>query len=242
MISDSIEKAQLLLLRLEVAADAIGLHVNFKKTEYMLYNEPEGELFTLEGNKLKQVDNFKYLGSCLQSSEKDMNIRIGQAWQALNKMEKIWDSNLSRFLKIQFFRATVESVLLYGAETWTLTKKMINRLDGTYTRMLRAVLCVSWKDHMTNHDLYGNFPKITDSLRIRRLKFIGHSWRRKNELISKLLLWEPKQGSRKVGRPSMTYVDQLRNDTGLQTEELKIILEDRDEWRKLVKDVRVRSN
>ena len=159
----------------------------------------------------------------------------------MNKMEKIWHSNLSKFLKVQFFRATVESVLLYGAECWTLTKKMTNRLDGTYTRILRVVLRVSWKDHMTNRELYGNLPKITETLRIRRLKFIGHSWRSKNELISKLLLWEPKQGRQNVGRPSRTYIDQLRNDTGLSTEELKIILEDRDEWRKLVNDVRVRS-
>jgi len=56
----------------------------------MLYNQAEGDLVTLEGNKLKQVDNFKYLGSWIQSSEKDMNIRIGQAWSVLKKMMKVW--------------------------------------------------------------------------------------------------------------------------------------------------------
>ena len=56
----------------------------------MLYNQPDGDLLTLEGNKLKKVDKFKYLGAWIQSSEKDMEIRIGQAWSALNKMEKVW--------------------------------------------------------------------------------------------------------------------------------------------------------
>ena len=51
----------------------------------MLYTQPVGDLVTLGGYKLKQVDNFKYLGSWIQSNEKDMNIRIGQAWSALNK-------------------------------------------------------------------------------------------------------------------------------------------------------------
>ena len=41
-------------------------------------------------------------------------------------------------------------------------------VDGTYTRMLRAVLGVSWKEHKTNKELYGNLPKITDTLMIRR--------------------------------------------------------------------------
>ena len=55
----------------------------------MVYNQPDSDLLTIEGNKLKQVENFKYLGAWIQSSEKDMEVRIGQAWGALNKMEKV---------------------------------------------------------------------------------------------------------------------------------------------------------
>ena len=118
---------------------------------------------------------------------------------------------------------------------------MRNRLDGTYTRMFRAVLGVSWKEHKTNKQLYGNLPKITDTLMIRRLRFIGHCWRKKDEGISDLLLWEAKHGARKRGRPATTYVDQLRNDTGLSIVELKSIMGNRKEWIKLVNGVRVRS-
>ena len=45
-----------------------------------------------------------------------MNISIGQAWSALNKMMKVWKSNIKNHLKVGFFRAAVESVLLDGAE------------------------------------------------------------------------------------------------------------------------------
>ena len=95
--------------------------------------------------------------------------------------------------------------------------------------------------HKTNKELYGNLPKITDTLMIRRLRFIGHCWRKKDEVISDLLLWEPKHGARKRGRPALTYVDQLQNDTGLSIAELKNIMENRKEWMKLVNGVRVRS-
>ena len=118
---------------------------------------------------------------------------------------------------------------------------MRNRLDGTYTRMLIPVLGVSWKEHKTNKQLYGNLPKITDTLMIRRLRFIGQCWRKKDEVISDLLLWEPNHGARKSGRPATTYVDQLRNDTGLSIAELKSIMGNRKEWMKLVNGVRVRS-
>ena len=39
-------------------------------------------------------------------------------------------------IKIQLFQATVEGVLFYGVETWTITKKIGKALDGCYTRML----------------------------------------------------------------------------------------------------------
>ena len=61
---------------------------------------------------------------------------------------------------------------------------MTNKLDGSYTGMLRAVLGVSWEDHKTKDELHGNLPKITDTLRIRSLRFVGNCWRRKDELIS----------------------------------------------------------
>ena len=45
-------------------------------------------------------------------------------------------------LKRRFFVSIVESILLYGCESWTLTEKMEKKLDGSYTRMLRKALNV----------------------------------------------------------------------------------------------------
>ena len=57
---------------------------------------------------------------------------------------------------------------------YKMTGNMRNRLDGTYTRTFRAVLGVTWKEQKTNKELYGNLPKITDTLMIRRLRSIRH--------------------------------------------------------------------
>ena len=156
-------------------------------------------------------------------------------------MNNVWKSNLSRNLKIRFFRATIESVLLYGAETWTLTKTLQNRLNGAYTKLLRTALNISWKEHKTNAELYGDLQPITISLCQHRLRFIGHCWRSKDELIHKLLLWDPTQGKRSRGRPHFTYIDQLVQDTGIEREYLPAAMDDRDVWRSLVNVVRARS-
>ena len=61
-------------------------------------------------------------------------------------------------MKRSFFQAAVVSILLYGCTTWTLTKQLEKKLDGNYTRMLRAILSKSWRQHTTRHQLYGHLP------------------------------------------------------------------------------------
>ena len=130
LISNCLENAQALLISLESAANCVGLYLNETKTEYVFNSKTNDEPFvmkTLSNSVLKRVDDYKYLGSFISSSEKDFNLRKGMAWAACNDLHKIWVSELSVDLKVKFFRAFVEPVLLYGSETWTLEK----RLDGT---------------------------------------------------------------------------------------------------------------
>ena len=69
-------------------------------------------------------------------------------------------------MKHGFFQAVVVSILLYGCTTWTLTKRLEKKLDGSYTRMLRAILNESWRQHPTKHQLYGHLPPITKIIQV----------------------------------------------------------------------------
>ena len=79
--------------------------------------------------KLKKSTT-KYLGSYIGTTEQDVNIRIAKAWAAVNSMNNIWKSNLPNQLKKNFFRAIVETVLVYGSITWTLTSSLEKKIDG----------------------------------------------------------------------------------------------------------------
>ena len=61
--------------------------------------------------------------------DKEIKIRIAKSWNTLDKLSSIWKSNITATLKRNFFRALVESVLLYRSEAWTLTKKLERKLD-----------------------------------------------------------------------------------------------------------------
>ena len=144
-------------------------------------------------------------------------------------------------MKRSFFQAAVTSILLYGCTTWTLTKRLEKKLDGNYTRMLRAILNKSWQQHPTRHQLYGHLPPITKTIQIRRTRHAGHCWRSRDELIRDVLLWIPTHGRAKAGRPARTYIQQLCEDTGCCPEDLPRAMNDREEWRERVRDIRAAS-
>ena len=131
----------------------------------------------------------------------------------------------------------VVSILLYGCTTWTLTKRLKKKLDGNYTRMLRAILNKSWWQHPTRHQLYGHLPPTRKAMQLRRTRHAGHCWRSKEELISDVLLWIPAYGQAKAGRPARTYIQQLCKDTGCSPEDLPEAMNDREKWRERVSDV-----
>ena len=163
ILANTPDQAETLLHSLERTAASIGLHVNAHKTEYMCYNQT-GDISTLEGTPLKLVDKFTYLGSSVESTEKDIETRLTKAWTAINRLSTIWKSDLTDKMKRSFFQAAVTSILLYGCTTWTLTKRLEKKLDGNYTRMLRAILNKSWRQHPTRHQLYGHLPPLSRKL------------------------------------------------------------------------------
>ena len=241
LMTNTITEAETLLHSLEKAAGDTGLFVNATKTEYICFNQPDGIIRTLNGQPLKSVKTFTYLGSNIESTEKDVNIRLGKAWSALDRLNVIWKSSLPEKMKREFFRAIVESVLVYGSSSWTLTIALQKKLDGNYTRMLRAILNISWKQHPTKQRLYDTIPPISDVIRERRTRFAGHCWRSKAELVSDVLLWTPTHGQTSVGRPAKTFIKQLSEDVGCLPEDLPNAMDDRDGWRERVSVIRASS-
>ena len=166
-------------------------------------------------------------------SRKDFEVRKAVAWKAATRMVKIWKSNLSRKCKINIFTSTVESVLLYGAETWSLTVALNKRLDGCYTKLLRYALGYRWEDKVTNLVLYDTFPRVSEKVRFRRLQFAGHCFR-SPQLVSDLLFWKPSGKFRSGQGSRRTYPQVLSLDSGRTSSELVVDMTNRQSWRKQI--------
>ena len=234
LTADQIESAQSLLLSLENAAQLVGLTLNSDKTKYLLINGDENHpvIISLDGTTLKEVNDFKYLGSFVADSRKYFLIRKAQAWSACNKLHQIWQSNIANKTKIAFFRACVESILMYGCETWTMKREFEKRLDGTYTRLLMRAQNLSWKDHPILEEIYKNIPPVSQTVRMRRNRLAGHCHRAKEEIISDLLL--RKLPYHKRGRRPLTYPGVLSRENCIPYEDLGSAMMDRTVWKGVV--------
>ena len=82
---------------------------------------------------------------------------------------------------------------------------------------------------------------FTKTIQVRRTRHAGHCWRSRDELIRDVLLWIPTHGRAKAGRPARTYIQQLCEDTGCCPEDLPRAMNDREEWRERVRDIRAAS-
>ena len=99
-------------------------------------------------------------------------------------------------------------------------RKETKSTSVNYTRMLRAILNKSWRQHSTKQQLYGHLPPITKTIKFRRTRYAGHCRRCRDEHISDVLLWTPSHGRAKEGRPAWTCIHQLGADTGCSPEDL----------------------
>ena len=90
-----------------------------------------------------------------------------------------------------------------------------------------------WQDTLINKELYGNLPPVSSKMGFRRLKLAGHCVIHSKKEASKLVLWQPMNGRMKMGRPAVTYIDNLNSNTSLKSvEELRTIITDGETWKR----------
>ena len=246
LLENTREACQSQLSTTSKRANEVSLQINEKKTQIMTNQPRENAKITLDGHDIEIVDNFKYLGSMMLSSESDFKVRRGQAWAAFAKMQPIWRSKVVPIkLKAKIFEASCLSILMYGCETWTITQQLAQQINSFATTSYRLMLGIKRTNRVSNNQIYeitGQAP-LVQLIKQRQLRFIGHCLRKPpTELVNQYALYTPKanHGHRGRGRPKMTYLNYIAgliNNEVLPTEqEIRNLAANRDGWKKIVAD------
>ncbi|KAK3515256.1 hypothetical protein QTP70_013019 [Hemibagrus guttatus] len=183
--SESREQVEENLERWRFALERRGMKVSRSKTEYMCVNEREGSgTVRLQGEEVKKVQEFKYLGSTVQSNGecgKEVKKRVQAGW---NGWRKVWgvlcDQKISARIKGKVYRTVVRPAMLYGLETVSLRKRQESELEVAELKMLRFSLGVTRLDRIRNEYIRGtaHVGRLGDKVREARLRWFGHVQRR----------------------------------------------------------------
>ena len=194
----------------------------------------------VQGKDVEDITEFTYLGSKISQSggtEEDIKARIKKAQQTFAILRCVWRSkSISTNTKIRIFNSNVKSTLLYGSETWRVTKQLIGRVQTFTNKCLRQILGIKWQDRVTNEEVWqrGRQVPIVAQIRKRKWGWIGHTLRKPEDNITRQALsWNP-QGKRKRGRPRQTWRRSLMDDLKtipMSWEAAKSTALDRGRWR-----------
>ncbi|KAI8507720.1 hypothetical protein Bbelb_151000 [Branchiostoma belcheri] len=229
--------------RLSDRGKSTGLYINKKKTQVMYINTPANPPIKIDGEALEGVGAFTYLGSVMSATDgaqKDIKTRLDKARGSFSRLQTIWKlKQYSLTTKIRLYNSNVKSVLLYGSESWRMTKTDMRKINSFQNSCLRKICNVFWPNKISNAELYNRTGcrKLTTEITGRRLKWLGHVLRMPDNRIPKVALsWRP-EGKRKRGRPKTTWRRTVSDNLaamGLNWRSVNNIAQDRPRWRKKV--------
>jgi len=212
--------------RLEDNAAKVGLKLNGQKCKAMKVNSRNIDGLRVGDQEVEEVENFTYLGANVTKDgggTADVKKRVALASAQMKRLSNIWQmGDIDRKTKASLFKSLVLSVLLYGCETWKLTKGEEEKLDIFQTKCLRRIFKIRWQEHIANKTVLeiAGAEKISQEIRRRRWNWIGHVLRKdRSDDCAVALGWTP-EGRRKRGRPKTTWrrmVEVERNRAGWST-------------------------
>lgn len=238
MIADSQKTLQELMDRLAAVSDNYGMRINIKKTKVMVISKVEGKKvnITVYGEKIEQVNDFCYLGSIITAEGRcgqDIRRRIAMAKEAFCQRKELMRSGLDRSLKKRMIKTLVWSVALYGAETWTLRKEDIRRLEAFEMWIWRRIERISYEEHVTNEEVLERVEEdrsIIKTIRKRQKTWIGHVLR--GESLFRTVIEGRLKGKKTRGRPRMMFLDWMTKEFNENYPAMKDRAKNREEWRR----------
>ena len=152
ILADSAEELQQALEILYSIFTRFGLQMSLVKTETMIMsadieeeNYPES-ICTLDGQKLKNVKTFKYLGQKFQFNEPytasvELLTRKMSAITSFYKDDKFFKNHaVSIKTRLKIYDSLFRSKLTYACQTWSTTQAALKPIEAAYRQNLRCLV------------------------------------------------------------------------------------------------------
>ena len=216
------------------------MEISAEKTKLMTNNTSGiNSEIKVDGQKLETVTSLKHLGSVIadKSSEPEILSRIAQTTAALTRLKPLWnDMSIHLSSKIRLTCALLIIIIrrrrrthiynalndaLYACESWTLIAELRRRIQTMEMRCYRKILCISYKDSVTNEEVRAKIQQAIGSREdllttVKRLKLQWYGRVSRSSDLAKTILQGPVKGGRRQGGQKKRWDDNIREWIGLE--------------------------
>ena len=235
-------------------AERIGLRINQEKSKVMeIARRCELEdSVNIDGMEVEVVETFKYLGMTVGKDGKmneEINQRIGAANRCLFSLISLLKKrSISRNTKMKVYNTIIRPILIYGCESWSLTKQQEKRLEVFENKILRIVVGPVYDQEIGQWRRKHNWelreqtkqPHISQIVKGRRMQWAGHVARMEEERMPKRVFIAQVDGRRPPGRPRKDWRRCLEEDIereGMNPRDWMDLAQDRRVWNNLSRAV-----
>ena len=177
----------------------------------------------MEGAKLEEVNEFKYLGSVLckyGSMEGEIKERAVRGRQVIGSLGRIMKGrNVSMEVKKGLRDSIVLPTLTYGSETWTWNEAQQSRIQAVEMSYLRGACDVSRWDRERNESVYERFGMeekgrgincgVVEWVKRNTLRWFGHIERMEKEELTRRVYDSEVEGGDVRGRPPVKWLNRV---------------------------------
>ena len=204
------------LNRLSTTCTKYNMKINTSKTETMQVSRSPGPLdIKLHGTPLKQVNEFKYLGSMFTEDgrlDREIEIRCQKANALIYQLSPLLKhQNIPMTAKQQIINSIFIPTLCYQSQTWTMTKAHIRKINTCEMRCLRRAANLTIRDRVKNEhirQLVGTTP-CSKYIQRQKIKWFGHVVRMEDQQLPAQAFYQRRSAVRARGRPRRRWIDDI---------------------------------
>jgi len=178
-MAESEEELKILLTKVKVESEKVGLKLNIQKTKIMASGPTTS--WEIGGETVETVADFIFLGSKITtggdcSHEIKRRLLLGRKF--MTNLDSIFKSrDITLPTKIRLVKAMVFPVVMYGCESWTVKKAECQRIDAFELWCWRRLLRAPWTARRSNHSIPKEIsPGISlEGMMLKlKLQYFGH--------------------------------------------------------------------
>ena len=180
-------------MKVKEKSEKVGLMLNIQKLKIMASSPITS--WEIDGETVETVSDFIFLGSKI-TADGDISHEIKRCLllgrKVMTNLDSIFKSrNITLPTKVHVVKAMVFPAVMYGCESWTVTKAECRRIDAFELWCWRRLLRVPWTARRSNQSILKEISpgcSLEGMMLKLKLQYFGHFVRRVDSLEKTLML------------------------------------------------------